>query len=194
MAKAKKEDENPEPEQVEFEPLSRADLEAMSTEDLQKHILRVELHTKMLQLAQAARSNEQYEEAERRRRAANRQRMKELKDARLAQERIERSCRHRSGGTPDNILRGGGIGSFSTVTRAIMPDGVTVFMQCPRCRLKRYTPEVHLKHEDPKRYAKELDEYNELLEASIENGLAPLRGPTFTFTNSEGVPIIPRRV
>ena len=194
MAKVKKDGENSEPEQVEFVPLSRAELESMSVEELDRQIKRVELHTKMLQLAQAARSNEQYEEAERRRHAANKQRMQELNDARLAQERIERSCRHRSGGTPDNILRGGGIGSFSTVTRAIMPDGVTVFLQCSRCRLKRYTPEAHLKKEDPRRYAKETDEYNDLLEASIENGLAPLRGPTFTFTNSEGVPVIPRRV
>jgi len=120
--------------------------------------------------------------------------MAELEQMRKAQEKTERMCRHRSGGKPTNILKGGGIGSFSIITRAVMPDGVTILLQCSRCRMKRYPPEAHVKLEDPKRYAMELDDYNALLEASIEADLEPLRGPTFTFTNSEGVPVIPRRV
>jgi hypothetical protein len=62
--------------------------------------------------------------------------------------------------------------------------------------MKKYPPQQSLKKEDPKLYLKELDEYNKLLEQSIEEGLehAEMRGPTFMFKNEDGVPIIPERV
>jgi len=170
-------------------------IEEMNAEELQQKILRVELQTKTLLLAEADQRNKQFLDEDRRRRQANRQRMVELEAGRKNREKIIKSCRHRSGGTPKNILKGGGIGSFSILSRAILPDGKSILLQCPRCRMMKYPPSQALKKEDPKLYAKALEEYNDLLEKAIDEGLefGETRGPTFLF-EKDGVPIIPDRV
>ena len=167
----------------------------MTLEEIQKQIAVTELETKKLQLGQAQKDNADFLDKEKRRSEANKQRMSELEQARNSRYATIKACRHKAGGTPANILKGGGVGSFSLLTRAIMPDGVTIFMQCPRCRLGMYTPQKKIrqmwftKFEDEKKY------FDELVEKSREEGLqhAELRGPTFAFKNDEGIPIIPER-
>jgi len=177
-------------------PMDQINIDTMSNEELQSAILRVELETKVLGLAEAKKRNADFTAKEEQRHAANKKRMTELTVAKNNHDAVVKECRHKSGGSPNNKLRGGGRFSFSLITRAIMPDGVTILLQCPRCRMKKYPPQQSLKKEDPKLYLKELDEYNELLEQSIEEGLehAEMRGPTFMFKNEDGVPIIPERV
>ena len=109
-----------------------------TTEDIQREIAEVELQTKQFNLAQAKRTNEEFVARDQQRRKANAQRMTELKQGREGRAQLVRLCRHKSGGTPDNILKGGGIGSFSVITRALMPDGVTIFLQCLRCPLNTF--------------------------------------------------------
>lgn len=173
----------------------------MSVEDIQREIALVELQTKKLQLEEAKKNNAAYLEAEKQRSKRNRQRQGELKQIAQAEEAVVKKCRHKSGGNPKDVLRGGGIGSFSIISRALMPDGVTVFLQCARCRMKIYfrplsvAEEAKLQKADPQMHSRYL-EGKRLHETSIEDGLehAELRGPTFFFQNSEGVPIIPDRV
>lgn len=166
-----------------------------STEDLQREILQVELETKKLLLDEAKKRNLDLKESERRRHDANKTRMRELEEARRNHEATVRKCRHKSGGSPTNILKGGGVGSFSLLSRTILPDGVSVLLQCPRCRMLKYPPTLALKKSDPKAYVEELKEYKRLLEESQDNGLehAEMRGPTFLFQNADGVPFIPER-
>ena len=170
--------------------------EERSLEEIQRQIAEVELQTKTLLLDQARRSNDDFLTGERRRKEANQRRMAELDELRRNHEATVKRCRHRSGGTPKDIQKGGGIGSFSIISRAILPDGVTILLQCPRCRMLKYPPSDRLKKEDPKLYLQELTEYNRLLEESNENGIehCELRGPTFMFKNKDGVPVIPERV
>lgn len=167
----------------------------MSLEEINREIAAVELETKRLMLAEQKKRNADFSEAERRRHEANKKRMDELEQANKNHERIVRTCRHRSGGTPANLLRGGGRFSFSLITRAVMPDGKTILLQCPRCRMMKYPPTKALKESNPKEYAEELAEYNRLLQMSIDEGIedSELRGPTFLFENKEGVPFIPER-
>lgn len=166
-----------------------------STEDLQREIAETELKTKQLLLRQAQKANADFEAAEERRHESNRLRMAELKQGRENHEAIVKRCRHRSGGRPQDILKGGGIGSFSVISRILLPDGVTRVLCCPRCGMLRYPPEKFLAKDDPKKYAEELEEYNRLLAISEEEGLefAETRGPTFFFTK-DGVPFVPDRV
>lgn len=165
-------------------------------EQVQLEIAEVELQTKLLLLGQAKRSNEDFEVKEQRRREGNKRRMSELAAMRRNHEATVKSCRHKSGGSPKSILKGGGIGAFSIITRTIMPDGVTVLLQCPRCRMLLYTPHPSLKESNPKQYLKDLEIYNKYLEESQDNGLehAEMRGPTFFFQNAQGVPVVPVRV
>jgi len=167
-----------------------------SVEDIQREIAEVELETKRLLLGQARKSNEEFNAREAQRHAANKKRMAELEAGRKNHEATVAQCRHRSGGNPTNPLKGGGIGSFSVISKAIMPDGVTILLQCPRCRMKKYTPSAKLKREHPEQYLKEMEEFNRLLAESNDSGPEhnETRGPTFMFTNAEGVPIIPERV
>lgn len=169
--------------------------------DLQRDIAETELLTKQLGLAEAKKRNELFMAAEETRHRGNRQRQKEMEQGRRAQASIVKACRHKSGGSPGNILRGGGIGSFSILTRALMPDGVTRLIQCSRCRLKTFfrllTPpeEAKLKSGDPEKYAMYL-EGKRLFDISTDQGIehAELRGPTFFFQNEHGVPIVPEMV
>lgn len=181
------------------EPVVAAEVRSDRTlEDIQKEIAEVELETKKLQLAEARKRNADFTQREESRRKANQQRMSELEAGRRGAEAIIADCRHKSGGNPKNVLKGGGIGSFSILTRAIMPDGVTEFIQCQRCRLKVYfrllTPgeERKLKAGDPEKWA--IYAANKKLhDTSIDQGLehAEIKGPTFFFKNENGVPIIP---
>jgi hypothetical protein len=166
-----------------------------SNEEIQREILEVELQTKKLLLGKAKQENADFESREKRRHDLNKQRMSELAEGRRNRQAMVKTCRHKSGGTPANVLRGGGIGSFSIISRAVLPDGVTIVLQCPRCRMVKYPPTEQLKRDDPKGYLEELQEYNRLLEISREQGLehAETRGPTFFF-QKDGGPIIPERL
>ncbi len=174
-----------------------------TTEDIQREIAEVELQTKQFNLAQAKRTNEDFVARDQQRRKANAQRMTELKQGREGRAQLVRLCRHKSGGTPDNILKGGGIGSFSVITRALMPDGVTIFLQCLRCPLQMYgrknqhlePASLKLQKTDPAKYA-EMVEFNRLLELSEDTAPTKneIRGPTFLFKNADGVPFIPELV
>lgn len=166
-----------------------------SSEELQREILETDLKTKQIQLRQAQKANADFEAAEERRHEANRLRMAELKQGRENHEAIVKRCRHRSGGRPTDISKGGGIGSFSLISRVLLPDGITRVLFCPRCAMIKYPPERSLAKSDPKKYGEELEEYNRLLAISEEEGLefAEVRGPTFFFTK-DGVPFVPDRV
>lgn len=166
-----------------------------TAEELQAEILQVELQTKKLLLAQARRDNAAFVDGEKKRRDNNRRRMAELAEMQRNHAATVKACRHKSGGDPSNILKGGGIGSFSIISRAVMPDGVTILLQCPRCRMLRYPPPASMKKAEPEKYLAELAEYNRLLEESRDNGIqhAEMRGPTFFFQTGEGVPFVPER-
>jgi hypothetical protein len=172
-----------------------------SLEQIQREIAEVDLQTKQLQLAEAKDRNAKFMQAEETRRRGNRQRQAELEQGRRAAQALIDDCRHKSGGSPSNVLRGGGIGSFSIISRSLMPDGVTVFLQCPRCRMKMYfrplTPpeQKKLMKGDPEKFER-WKEGKRLFDLSKDQGLehADLRGPTFFFQTAEGVPFIPEMV
>lgn len=172
-----------------------------SLEQIQREIALLDLQTKQLNYAEAKQRNEKFIQSESSRRRHNQQRQSELAQGRAAAASIVKECRHKSGGSPTRILKGGGIGSFSIISRALMPDGVTVFLQCARCRLKEYwrqlngREETRLQEGDPTLWAKYI-EGKRLHDMSKDSGLehAELRGPTFLFQNEQGVPIIPAMV
>lgn len=172
-----------------------------SLEQIQREITELDLQTKQLQYAEAKQNNERFLQAEASRKQHNKMRQSELAQGRAAAASLVKECRHKSGGSPTRILKGGGIGSFSIISRALMPDGKTVFLQCARCRLKQYWrqlttgEEVRLQKADPINWKIYL-EGQRLYELSKDSGLehAELRGPTFFFQNEAGVPIIPAMV
>lgn len=168
-----------------------AAISPLSNEEMQSSILQVELQTKMIQLKQAERANMDFEQHEELRHKQNKERQVDMSKSISNRLRGQKSCRHMSGGKPGKISKGGGIGSFSIITQAMMPDGVTILLQCARCRLKVSTPSQELKKRDPMRYLADLEYFNELLEKSEDSGLSALRGPTFMFKNERGVPFLP---
>lgn len=179
------------------------DVTDLSPEELQKRILQIEYQTKALQMGQADRANRDYLQAEARRHEANARRMIELKIARENHLAVIKKCKHRSGGSPRNILRGGGKFSFCLVSRSLMPDGVTILLHCQRCRLQIYTPRDKTNDGKPaprqlwfKTYDAEKVYFDKLVELSEEDGCSEHnehRGPTFLF-QKDGVPFIPDRV
>jgi hypothetical protein len=168
------------------DPISTDDMEA-----LQFRIAQAQLRTAEINLVKAERENALWEQNEEARHKANEERQGILANLRRIYYSTVKSCRHKSGGRPTNILKGGGIGSFSIISRALMPDGVTWFLQCPRCRMKEYSPSLALKASNPKEYEKAQERFEELWEASMDSGLEHMRGPTFQYTNEHGVPFIP---
>lgn len=176
--------------------------EGKSLEQIQHEIASLDLQTKQLNYAEAKRKNELFIQHEEQRHRHNRQRQGELAQIRASAQAVVNGCRHKSGGSPKNILRGGGIGSFSIISRALMPDGVTVFLQCARCRMKEYFRKFSDKEESRlKKGNEEMHEHylkvKKFYDMSVEIGLehAELRGPTFFFQDADtGVPLIPQMV
>lgn len=175
----------------------------LTTEQMQARITANDLKISERKLAAAEREEAAFAQADAQRRKSNQQRQAELANGRATAKAIQKKCRHMSGGRPGNILKGGGIGAFSIVTRYLMPDGVTHLLQCARCRLKEYTPRKPLKAEFDTEaafskamrvYEAQKEAFDELYAASEDAGLAEMRGPTFMFKNSDGVPVIPAMV
>lgn len=189
-----------------------------TVEELNRELLEVQLETARVGLEEAKRKNADYKVAEARRHEHNRQRQAEIEQGQKTRAMIVKRCRHKSGGSPTNIARGGGKFSFSLITRAIMPDGVTEFLQCSRCPLKLYgrergaaeektmekaakkAAEERLEHNPKSKFLSPAEQawtdhqlWKELREVSIEEGLEHgiTRGPTFMFQNENGIPIIP---
>lgn len=172
-----------------------------TAEQMQREIMEVELETKRLQLDEQKKRNAEFKASEDRRHAHNKMRQGEFEQGRRAQKALEAGCRHKSGGSPENILRGGGKFAFSLLTRAVMPDGKTELIQCQRCRLKLHgrertaAEEAKLKAKSPEKHAEHL-EWKRLREISIEDGIehSTMRGPTFIFQDERGVNFIPDMV
>lgn len=163
-------------------------------EELQLREARANARASEINLTKVERENSAWEANETARHKANKERQGILANLTALYLRTVKACRHKAGGRPDNILKGGGIGTFSIISRALMPDGVTWFLQCPRCRMKEYSPSLALKKKSPKKYEEQKERFDELWEASMDSGLEGMRGPTFQFVNAEGVPFIPERI
>lgn len=187
-----------------------AETKEKSLEQMQREITETDLETKRLQLAEAKSRNAHFAQTEETRRKTNQQRQEEFKHTAASTRATQKDCRHKSGGSPTNIHKGGGKFSFSLLTRTIMPDGKTELIQCQRCFLKLYGRErtgaeiAKLKALDAAdekkggtatRYEDHLW-WVKLRETSIEDGIPDnvMRGPTFTFQNAEGVNFIPELV
>lgn len=176
-----------------------------SIEDINREAAEVSLQSAQIRLAQDKKANELYLQAEEQRHKSNAQRQSELKELLKGRRTRQNKCRHMSGGQPKNILKGGGIGSFSLISRSLMPDGVTYLLQCPRCRLKEFTPRKPTKLDFTKAgnfnetkfdaamevYEAAKERFDDLFEKSEDAGLAELRGPTFMFKTIDGVPVVP---
>lgn len=166
------------------------DIEEMSNEELQGAVLRVQLMREMQLLEKTQEEVRRHDENTEAIHLRNEQRQSELNAIRKKQENIQRQCRHKQGGKHQNVLKGDGP---PAVTAARMLDGYTVRLQCQRCRKTVFTPNPKLEADDPKRYAKELAEYEKFLEMFEDSGMDMIRGPEFMFMR-EGVPFIPERV
>ena len=178
--------------------MAKKENEEKSLDQIQREIAELDLQTKQLNYAEAKKRNELFLQHEEQRHLHNRQRQSDLAQERAAHAATVEECRHKSGGSPTNILKGGGIGSFSTISRAMMPDGVTFLLQCPRCRMMEYfrrlTPKAEklLAKGDPEKYEHYM-KVKDLFDTAIDEGLehAITRGPTFFFQNEQGIPVVP---
>jgi len=187
-----------------------------TVEQLQREVLEVQLRRESAALEDTVEQLNDRKIRKERSAKTNAQRQAQMSADNKAAKQIEKSCRHKSGGNPQNILRGGGKFSFSILTRVLMPDGKTELIQCQRCRLKLYgrerTPaeerkmraaadraeqvsEAKRSLEEKKAIAawEDHQEWKRLREISIEEGIDDsfMRGPTFNFQNEEGMSVIP---
>jgi hypothetical protein len=182
-----------------------------SNADLQTEILETDLETKRIALEQTREQNAAWKQRRdvSARTNANRQHQFKMDHAsqRHAQEHI---CQHMAGGDADgNPLEGGGKFAFAIVSATLMPDGVTYFMQCPRCRMKLYgrnrpaaeearmaalAREKGPESPEAQAYADHIW-FKEVFKLWQKEGLGKkslMRGPTFGFNRVEdGAPVIP---
>jgi hypothetical protein len=162
----------------------------LTNEELQTRVLRVQATREIINLEDAEDAQRKNAAAKAERHRANTQRQAEMAQISAMHAGIQRGCRHRQGGFRHQLYTGGGKPS---VTKFIMPDGVTAFYQCSRCRLKEYTPHLALQKRDPQAYAKQKSLTDKLEELFQESSLDYIKGPTFTWMR-DGVPFIPEMV
>jgi hypothetical protein len=162
-------------------------LDQLTNEELQTRVLRMQAHREVINLEDAEENQRinAARKAERARTNANRQ--AEMKQISAMHAGIQKMCRHRQGGFRHKLYSGDG---KPCITKFIMPDGVTAFYQCSRCRLKEYTPHPDLQKRDPELYAARKAFTDRLEELHQESGLDFIKGPTFAWMKN-GVPFVP---
>lgn len=172
-----------------------------STAELQQEILQVELQTKQLQLERAKEENQLYLD---KKKELARQRAQSQMNARVNTQKakqLQAICLHRQGASPDNIYEGNGP---SCLTRSRIFFSGNYLIQCVFCGLKEQKPHPSLKNkklqqgETPEKrdervakYEADLDRYNKLLAESRSNKLPPMEGPTWEFSDEDGIPFVP---
>lgn len=166
-------------------------LDSMSTEEMQAELARTQLKTALI-LQQRAEEDaytfqQKREEISRR----NKQRQANLAKERREKKNLITACNHKQGGGPDNMLEGDG---KSALYRAeiFFPGNSVVF--CLRCPLQVMKPHPDLRKTDRKAYDAALEEWQRLVKESKSNGLEPMKGPTYEFTNEEGATFVPALV
>jgi hypothetical protein len=185
-------------------------------EQLQKEVLETQLETAKIALDKTRDENADYRRRKDVAASTNAGRQRQFKHDYKNLRNLQRNvCQHMAGGRADgNPLEGGGKFAFSVLHITIMPDNVSEFIQCSRCRLGIIGRLLSPKEESKLRLAAEAvekktadfesdpvwlkyDDYKwwkELREQYKRDGIgkeAVSRGPGFAFTNQEGIPVIP---
>lgn len=178
------------------------DTKSLSNEDLQRHILEVEYQTKLHLLGQAEAANLNYSETE-----ADRQRKRDqvqfnAKQAAINQDARERACKHHQGVGPDDVNGPGSGKSCLTLSRIFFAWNWLI--QCVWCGMKNQTPHPGRKNRKllegetaadrdarVKLYQKDLERHKELFEQARANKLPPMLGPSWSFTDEDGVEVVP---
>ena len=180
-----------------------------TNEDLQREILETTLEQQKIALDQTRDQNAAYRQRKEVASRANANRQRQFAHDRANLRAIQKKCQHMAGGDAGgDPLEGGGKFAFSTISKTIMPDGVTDLLQCPRCRLMLYgrilskPEEARLeaaasKAGDGSKAWEKWDDYlwyKELLALHRKEGLGKksvMRGPTFDYTRGDGLRVIP---
>jgi hypothetical protein len=162
-------------------------LEELTNAELQTRILRMQMQREILTLEDTEEAHAKLLAMKKQRSLQNAQRQAELRGIAVMHRNIQSGCRHRQGGYRHQLYSGGG---KPCVTKFIMPDGVTAFYQCNRCRLKEYTPHRNLLARDPEAYRTQKMLTDKLEELWVESNLDFIKGPTFAWMK-DGVPFVP---
>lgn len=178
------------PSETRVKELTGKDIEEMSLEEMQAAVAKVQLLRETTLLAQSREDARKYDEKQITAQARNEQRQAELRLAEARRRAIQKQCRHRRGGQHQNILRGDG---KPCVTAMKMLDGYTVRLSCQRCRKTVFLPNPQLEKDDPKAYADQMKEFEEMFALFEDGGMDIIRGPEFMFAKN-GVPFVPARV
>jgi hypothetical protein len=174
---------------------------AKSNDELQREILEVELETRRLNLERAREDNTSY--LERKKMLVRQREQMQLTSQANAKKAsaLQAFCNHRQGASPDNIYEGTGP---SCLTRSRIFFSGNYLIQCVWCGLKLQRPHPAMKNRKPrpgetaeqrdqrvKKYEADLAYYNKLLAESRGNKLPPMEGPTWEFTDADGIPVMP---
>ena len=162
----------------------------LSLDEIERLIRLADLQTTMLDLERVREDNASRIAKKLATAKFNRELQENLASEQAKLQWIRDHCRHRSGGYHNDITQGDG---KPCIARTQMLDGVTIMLQCLRCRTKVFTPHPSLLQTDPNQYREDMELYKRMLELSYDSGMSEIRGPTFQFVQN-GVPIIPVRV
>jgi hypothetical protein len=165
-------------------------IDQLTLEELQLRVARMQAHREIMLLGKAEHDQKVWEAREAERHKRNSERQVEMKRNSANKAQIQKMCRHRQGGFRHKLYSGDG---KPCITKFIMPDGVTAFYQCSRCRLKEYTPHQNLQKRNPELYAAKKLLCDKLEELHQESGLDFIKGPTFAW-QKDGVPFVPEMI
>lgn len=168
-----------------------------STDDLQREVLEAQLETAKINLEQSKDQSAAYRQRKEVCRKANESRQRGFAAKRESLKALQHRCQHMAGGEAGgDPCEGGGKFAFSTLSCTIMPDGVTMLLQCPRCRLMIYG-RTRSAQDEARLQGKALEDHlwwKELYTLYRKEGLgkkALMRGPTFNFTRPDGTSAVP---
>lgn len=171
-------------------------------EQLELEILETQAETARINLARAKAENEAYRQQEQSHNISNKQRQAHLAQLAAQREALQRMCLHKQGGGPEDRYEGDG---KSCLTLSCVFFSNNWLIQCNRCDLALQRPHPKRKSTKPAfegetqsqikariaLYIEDVERYEGLLREAKSNKLAPMRSPTFEFSNEEGDLFIP---
>jgi hypothetical protein len=165
-------------------------IDQLNLEELQLRVARMQAHQAEISLESTEEQQRIFAAKKAENSRSNALRQAEMKQISASKDALQKMCRHRQGGFRHKLYSGDG---KPCVTKFIMPDGVTAFYQCSRCRLKEYSPHLDLLKRNPKLYEARRALCDRLEELFQESGLDFIKGPTFAWMK-DGVPFVPEMI
>lgn len=179
-------------QQSEDEMELNTNIEAMTDEEMDAEIRRIELETKRITLRQAKAGLQKFDDDEKTKLRKAEAAQKALRAEAFGKKQTAAQCVHQLGGYGNEDTYNGD--DKPSIVISDLPIAGMRMVMCIRCPKEWRSPDPRLKKTDPETWADQAAEWKEALQLIKRSRAKAMGGPTFGFETMAGEPIHPQLV